>query len=249
MNRTDTRTTIGVCAFLAASVVPALLIHTDADAAPPNCGGKSAAPQPVPYDCVLPFKLIDGTQFAAAVHASGTSVTVVIALKTPRTVPTPARIVHHEGISGAGGTEDSAQGVIPPGALSITLTDSAPCRAGQLDIKAVFIGNGDANGRVSAPYVTTADNCGTTPTTTTTVPGTTVPSTTVPTTSIPDTSSSVPGSTVPGPTTSRPLSSVPGATSSRALPATGRSSTPLVLLAGLFLALGGLVLTVRRRAS
>jgi LPXTG-motif cell wall-anchored protein len=248
MNRQDLRTTAGVCALLTASVIPSLLIHTAAGAGVPNCGGQGAAPQPVPYTCVLPFKTIDGSEFAAGVQANGNTVVVGFQLKAARQVATPIHIVHHDGISGAGGPESEASGIIPAGALTAVLSVTDPCRAGQLDIKAVFVGNGDAIGRIGGPWIQNGVGCATS-TTTTIISGSTVPATTAPATSTPDTSSSVPGSTVPGPTTSRPLSSVPGTTSSRALPATGRSSAPLVLLAGLFLALGGLVLTVRRRAS
>ena len=72
-------------------------------------------------------------------------------------------------------------GTIPAGATSAVLAVQTNC--GQVDVKAVFTGNGDARGRVAGPYITTADDCTSTPTTrATTVPPTTGP-TTGPTTS------------------------------------------------------------------
>ena len=54
-----------------------------------------------------------------------------------------------------------SHGTIPAGATSITLVDSAPCRLGQLDIKAVFTGNGDARGRIGGPWISNGTDCST----------------------------------------------------------------------------------------
>lgn len=82
------------------------------------------------------------------------------------------RIVPHEGLSGdAGPTLPEATGVIPKGTAGpVTLSYRFDC--GQIDIKAVLVGNGDSIGRISGPYL-----CISVPVTTT-VP-TTAPTTTV----------------------------------------------------------------------
>lgn len=196
---------------------------------PHNCGGQHAAVQPVPYTCVN-ARTIDGTLFTAVSHADGTHVTVVITLDAPRAVDTLARIIHHEGKSGMGGVENTSSGTIPAGATSITLVDSAPCRLGQLDIKAVFTGNGDSRGRIGGPWISNGTDCSTTSTTSP-----------PPATSIvqrPPTSTSTPGvGTPPVSSSTVPVSPVPHGLTGSALPATGIELT-LVPLALALVALG-----------
>jgi LPXTG-motif cell wall-anchored protein len=207
----------------------------------PNCGGQSAAEHPVPYDCVSQ-KTIDGTTFTASVHADGSHVTVVITLNAPRADDTSARIIHHEGNSGAGGQENTSSGVIPAGATSITLVDSAPCRVGQLDIKAVFTGNGDERGRVGGPWIRNGTDCMGTTTVVTTP--TTSPVTTSPTSS----PITIPRSGSSSPTTPATVS-VPHGTVAGNLPATGGNLTGFYIGAG-GIALGvGLLVITRRRAT
>jgi hypothetical protein len=229
-----------------------ILGHLAPAGALPACGGNNAAPHAVPYDCIAGPKVIDGTTFSALVHADGTHVTVTIGLLTARTVDTPIRIIHHEGKSGAGGVENGADGVIPAGARTAVLVDSAPCRVGQLDVKAVFIGPGDEAGRIGGPWIDNSPTGGCTTgdtTTTTTVPvsSTTVPPvTTTPTTSRPGSSTSTTKPAPTGPSTTGGTS-VAHAT---ALPATGGAPLPALGLAlGMLAGGAGLVVASRRRAS
>ena len=99
--------------------------------------------------------------------------TVTYTLDAPRSTDTPIRVRAHRGISSNPNTNEVA-GTIPAGATSAVLAVQTNC--GQVDVKAVFTGNGDARGRVAGPYITTADDCTSTPTTgATTVPPTTGP--------------------------------------------------------------------------
>ncbi len=214
--------------------------------ATPNCGGQNAAPQPVPYTCNLPG--IDITaqgatrHFAAQVHADGNAVTITY-LMTGGVLPVdvPIRIVHHEGISGAGGASDEATGVIPAGKTTATLTDSSPCRAGQLDVKAVDISNGSGDRfRVGGPWIQNGTGCNET----TTVPQS---STTVP---VPPSSTAPPPASTPGSTPGSSVeSTAPTSVGGGALPKTGHDNTPLVLLGVLLVGLGAIVLEVRRRSA
>jgi hypothetical protein len=226
---------------------------TNIAGAAPNCGGQSAAPQPVPYDCDLPG--IDITyqgvtrHFSAHVHADGTHVTVTYLMSTPLPVDVPIRIVHHEGVSGAGLASDSSQGVIPAGAVTATLVDSSPCRDGQLDVKAVFIGNGQSQGRVGGPWIRNGTDCTTTTTvpqsSTTSLPTSTSSSAPPPTTTPTSTVPSTVGSTAP---TSPPQSGGGGASSTN-LPATGSDLLPRALIGVVLFGLGAIVLEIKRRAS
>ena len=105
----------------------------------PFCGGQNAPPQPVPYTCRTQTQTIDGSQVSAVLHADGTTVTVTYTLLAPRPTDAPIRITHHIGISGAGGTRSVANGVIPAGQTTATLSVTTPCFAGQVDIKFVFV--------------------------------------------------------------------------------------------------------------
>jgi len=218
----------------------------------PNCGGQNAAPQPAPYDCVLPPKVIDGTTFAGLVHANGTTVTVTIQIGKvvagkfvpgvgTRTVPTPAAIIHHQDISGAGGPSENASGTIPPGGFQIVLTDSSPCRNGQLD---VFVVNTGPNFRLGGPWIQNGTGC-VAPTTVATTPPTTAPGSTTPATSSPG--------TTPAPSTA-PSTGGPGATVHAqvvgALPPTGNGPSLFVRLGVLFLIAGaaGVLIGLSRKA-
>jgi hypothetical protein len=202
----------------------------------PLCGGNQNQ-QTAPVHCTNQ-RTIDGTTFTVelTVDASGLA-TATYTLDAPRPVPTAIRVRAHHEISSSPNVNEAA-GTISAGSTTASLSVQILC--GQIDVKAVFVGNGDARGRVSAPYVKTATDCRSVPTDVTT---------TVPTTSTPATSSSVPGSTVPGPTTSRPLSSVPGAISSRALPATGRDYSFVAVAAGCLLLVGLALRSLTKRGK
>jgi LPXTG-motif cell wall-anchored protein len=218
-----------------------------------NCGGQGAAPRPTPYTCTLPYITIDGTVVGAVVRAngnapvkgvSGTGVEVIISIKdgTPtRTVPTSVRIVHHEGISGAGGAFDEASGVMAPGQRTILLRDSAACRAGQLDIKFVFTGNGEPAGRIGGPWIENGTGCDSPPTT---PPTTAAPPTTPPTT-ITATPPGAPPVTPNTPTT--PPANRPPTPPGDRLPETGRDEGPALVAAVLMLAAGVALLILRGR--
>ena len=176
----------------------------------PFCGGQNAAPQPVPYTCTTQTQTIDGSQVFAVLHADGQTVTVTYTLLAPRTTDAPIRITHHIGVSGAGGTASIANGVIPAGQTTATLSVTTPCFAGQVDIKFVFILGSQPQGRVGGPWIENGTGCTAPTTTTTTTTVTTVPTST--------TGSSV-ATTVPG---SVSPSSV---AASSVLPSTGGRST------------------------
>lgn len=125
----------------------------------PFCGGQNATPQPVPYRCATKLKLIATRQVWADVFADGVKVEVTFHVLNPAPVAVPVVIIHHEGTSGAGLALDSAKGVMAPGQATITLTDSSPCREGQLDIKYAFTENGQDQGRVGGPWIRNGENC------------------------------------------------------------------------------------------
>jgi len=161
----------------------------------PFCGGQNAPPQPVPYTCTTQTQSIDGSQVFAVLHADGQTVTVTYTLLAPRTTDAPVRISHHIGISGAGGPRSTANGVIPAGQTTTTLSVTTPCVAGQVDIKFVFVLDTQPQGRVGGPWIENGTGC-TTPTTTTTsttTATTVVTSTTVP----PSVSQELVGTTLP----------------------------------------------------
>jgi LPXTG-motif cell wall-anchored protein len=163
----------------------------------------------------------------------------------PRTVDTPIRFRSHRGIS-SGPTTVDRDGVIPAGQTTAVL--SAPMiGCGQIDTKAVFTGNGDATGRITAPYITKEDNCeeqATTTTVATTTPTTQPVETTAGTTVITSASSPAPPSSVSQNTVAPPTTA---ASSTGQLPSTGSGSTWPVAVAGGLLALGLLLLGVGRR--
>lgn len=205
----------------------------------PNCGGQNAPPKPTPYSCVLPPKVIDGTTFAGAVRANGndpvvgqagTGVEVVITIQGPtRNVPTLVRIVHHQGISGAGGAFSEASGTMAPGQRTIVLRDSAACRDGQLDVKVVFVANNQSQGRLGGPWIQNGIGCTAATTVPTSAPTTTgTPPSTVAT--------SVPATTVAGSPPS------PAAVARLTLPATGKSEP--VAIAFVLIATGAFLVTV-----
>jgi hypothetical protein len=199
----------------------------------PNCGGNQDV-KVAPVNCQNQ-RTIDGTTFSVvlSVSASG-AITATYSLDAARAVDTPIRMRAHRGIS-SNPDVNEASGTIPAGATSAVLSSQTLC--GQIDVKAVFTGNGDARGRVAAPYVTTQDDCGQTPPTTTppTSADTTTPTT--PTTPGSTTPSTVSQNTLPaGPTTTS------GASSTQVLPVTG-SGGALMLVSALALAIGVVLVT------
>jgi hypothetical protein len=159
----------------------------------PFCGGQNAPPQPVPYTCRSQLQTIDGSQVSAVLHADGQNVTVTYTLVAPRTADAPIRVTHHIGISGAGGQRSVAEGVIPAGQTTATLSVTTPCFAGQVDIKFVFVLDTQPQGRVGGPWIQN----GTPPCTPPTTPPPTSPPTTPPPTSPPP--STPPSTTAAGP--------------------------------------------------
>ena len=121
----------------------------------PNCGGNNDV-KVAPLSCTN-TRTIDGTTFTVVldVNAAG-AMTVTYTLDAPRSTDTPIRVRAHRGISSNPNTNEVA-GTIPAGATSAVLAVQTNC--GQIDVKAVFTGNGDARGRVAGPYITTADDC------------------------------------------------------------------------------------------
>jgi LPXTG-motif cell wall-anchored protein len=208
-----------------------------------NCGGNKALPQPTPYTCTIPWRTIDGTRFKVLLVATGAVVTATITLDAPRPIPTPTVIRHHEGKSGDGGAQDSASGIIPPGGLSIRLQDSAPCRDGQADVKAVYIAPGDARGLIGGPWIENGTGCDT-PVTPPTTPTPAAPPAVPPT--IPAAPPGAPPGTPKRPTpppANRPPPVPPG----DRLPETGRDEGPALGAAVLMLAAGVALLILRGR--
>jgi hypothetical protein len=207
----------------------ALVVLAPSAHALPACGGQNAAPQPVPYTCVS-AKTIDGTVVTATVTADGHKVTVSYQLATGRATDTPIRIIHHPLVSGSAGVQSEADGVIPAGMQTATLSVATSCRAGQLDIKFLFVLGSQSQGRVGGPWIQNGTNC--------------APATTVVPTSI-----SVPGSSVASSasTTTTPARVLPATItrprSAGQLPATGGGS-PTAALAALFALAGGVTLIV-----
>ena len=154
-----------VVAFAVAAVL-AMAGHSGAQPLP-FCGGQNAPPQPVPYTCTTQTQTIDGSQVFAVLHADGQTVTVTYTLLAPRATDAPIRITHHIGISGAGGPRSVAEGVIPAGQTTATLSVTTPCFAGQVDIKFVFVFDSQPQGRVGGPWIDERHRLHGTPTTTT----------------------------------------------------------------------------------
>jgi hypothetical protein len=216
------RIAVGVLAVAAASVTAPMVGRAEAL---PSCGGNQKI-ETAPFTCEK-SRTIDGTTFSVVLDVRNNVVTVTYTLDAPRAVDTPIRIRSHEGISSQPNVSDS-ESVIPAGGTTATLSTTLMC--GQIDIKAVFTGNGDARGRVVAPYVTETNNCVASVTTTTTA--TTTTPTTSPTTGPAVTTTSIAGTVV---TTTPDRGPLPVTGSGAALAAVGGG----LLLAGLVLATAG----------
>jgi len=214
---------LGLAALVLAALTAGLAFATGSPAsALPLCGGNQNV-QTAPISCTN-SRTIDGTTFTVVLDVTaGGVVTATYTLDAPRSVDTAIRIRSHQGISSSPMVHETA-GVIPAGATSASLTTTLNC--GQIDVKAVFTGNGDSRGRIAAPYVTNVDNCqAVTTTAATTIPSTTTAATTPPT----------------GPT------STPSSVSSGALPVTGTG--PGLLVASAALVLVGIVLVAKSRGG
>jgi hypothetical protein len=233
--------TLGLAALALAGLTAGLALAAGGVAsALPLCGGNQNI-QTAPITCTN-SRTIDGTTFTVVLDVTaGGAVTASYTLDAPRSVDTPIRVRSHRGISSDPRTLESS-GVIPAGATSASLTTTLNC--GQIDVKAVFTGNGDARGRIAAPFVTMANNCQSAPTTTTTTTTspTTVP-TTAPTTPPPTGATSTPSSVSP----TSAAASTTAASSSGALPTTGTGTGLLVVSA--LLVLVGIVLVTKSRGS
>ena len=156
---------LGLAALAPAGVTAGLALATSGTAsALPLCGGNQNI-QTAPVTCTN-SRTIDGTTFTVVLDVTaGGSITASYTLDAPRSVDTPIRVRSHRGISSTPQVHESS-GVIPAGATSASLSTTLNC--GQIDTKAVFTGNGDARGRIAAPFVTMANDCQSAPTTTTT---------------------------------------------------------------------------------
>ena len=151
---------LGAAALALAAASAGMAVATSGTAsALPNCGGNQNI-QVAPVTCQNQ-RTIDGTTFTVvlSVSASG-AITATYSLDAPRAADTPIRLRAHHGISSNPNVNETS-GTIPAGATSAVLSSQTLC--GQIDVKAVYTGNGDARGRVTAPYVTTQDDCGSTP--------------------------------------------------------------------------------------
>ena len=155
---------LGLAALALAGATAGLALATSGTAsALPLCGGNQNI-QTAPVTCTN-SRTIDGTTFTVVLDVTaGGSITASYTLDAPRSVDTPIRVRSHRGISSSPDVHE-ASGVIPAGATSGSLSTTLSC--GQIDTKAVFTGNGDARGRIAAPFVTTANDCQSAPTTTT----------------------------------------------------------------------------------
>ena len=153
---------LGLAALALAGVTAGLAVATSGTAsALPLCGGNQNI-QMAPVTCTN-SRTIDGTTFTVVLDVTaGGSITASYTLDAPRSVDTPIRVRSHRGISSSPNVHE-ASGVIPAGATSGSLSTTLSC--GQIDTKAVFTGNGDARGRIAAPFVTTANDCQSAPTT------------------------------------------------------------------------------------
>jgi hypothetical protein len=212
-------------AILGASLTVASQVH---GATVPDCGGnQKQITVPPDYACQQ-VRTISGFTLTATVEVTAQGhVTVTYTLDKPAPVAFPIRVRWHDGIS-SGPLATEVSGTFQKGATSAVLTlDKLGC--GQLDVKAVFVGNGDERGRVVAPYICVTQ---TAPATTTIAPTTT-------------SATSVPASTVvPSPTVPGAPSPTPAASSRAALPATGGPYGLLAFIALMVIAFG--VLLCRR---
>jgi hypothetical protein len=200
----------------------------------PNCGGNNDV-KVAPLTCTN-TRTIDGTTVTVVLDVTAAGVmTIEYTLDPAPAVDIPIRVRAHRGISSNPGTHE-VEGVIRAGTTSGVLVVQNNC--GQVDVKAVFTGNGDARGRVAGPFITTADNCSSTPATTA---PTTAPPTSAGGGSTTPTSES--GTTCPVCTTT----SGGSALSNRTLPETG-SNGRLLLVLSAGLVVGGVVLITTGRA-
>jgi hypothetical protein len=138
----------------------------------------------------------------------------------------------HKGISSNPDVVE-VSATIPAGGTSAVLSLQSMC--GQIDVKAVFTGNGDARGRVGAPYVTTVNDCAATPPTT--APPTTGDTTPTTAGTTPSTGGQGAGAGGQGTT--------PAATGNGALPVTGSGLT-LLVISLLLVSLGIVLVTTGR---
>jgi LPXTG-motif cell wall-anchored protein len=229
--RARVRTWAGLILATGAATAGLAVATSGTAAALPNCGGNNDV-KVAPLTCTN-TRTIDGTTFTVVLDVDAAGVmTVTYTLDTPRSVDTAIRIRAHRGISSNPDTNEVA-GVIPAGATSAVLV--VPSNCGQVDVKAVFTGNGDARGRVSGPFVTTADNCSSSTATTATPISSGVGSTT-------PTSAGVTTCPICTDTTSGSGSAL----SNQTLPETGSSSTLLLILSTALVVVGVVLVTKGR---
>jgi hypothetical protein len=216
-----------------------------------RCTGNQI-PHVAPYECDM-TRTVDGSEFHAhiAVSGNGTAVTT-ISLAAPRSADTPVRVVWHQGIAGPASGEAFAviaAGEVGPATLTVDRGDGC---GGQLDVKAVFVGSGQASGRLAGPLVTISSESCTAPSSSVT-PSSTAPATTAPTTATTPTTPATAPSTAITPTSaaSTPRATVLAeqvrpAAAGTALPVTGRDTTFAMVAGGLALVLGSLLIGAER---
>jgi hypothetical protein len=212
-----------------------------------RCTGNQMT-QMAPYECDM-TRTVDGSDFHAhiSVSASGTAVTTISAA-APRSTDTPVRVVWHQDVSGPASGE--ASGVIAAGDVGpVTLTvDHGNGCGGQLDVKAVFVASGQAQGRLAGPFVTipsaecTAPSSSVAPTSSA---APSVPTTAAPTVTAPGTAPTTSAASAPSPSVLAEQVR-PAAAATAALPVTGRDTTLAIVAGAVALVVGSLLIGAER---
>lgn len=200
----------------------------------PLCGGNKHQWQ-APVTCTN-TRTIDGTTFTVVIDEKASGfLTVDFTLDAPRAVDTPISARSSTGKSSSPISTDPTA-VIPAGATSGHL-ELARALCGQLDVKAVFTGGGQPQGRIAGPWI----NNSTCLDIAVVTPPTSSPSLAPP--------ASPPVTVSGGPSTPAPpsVSGPPTSTKVSELPATGGDETPLLMIGVLLILLGFAVMLVRRR--
>jgi hypothetical protein len=144
----------------------------------PLCGGNNDI-KSAPVDCTnsKTFTFGNAQRTVTVVLHVGTDGAATATFTLDKTVPVEfkLRVRSHAGVSSnPGPLVDDVSGTFPANSLGpVVLPFRVEC--GQIDMKAVFVGEGDARGRVGGPYVCVAPVVSPTTVAATTIPGTTVP--------------------------------------------------------------------------
>jgi hypothetical protein len=234
------------CAVIVGAIFGALALPWfigGANAAPivGNCGGNQTVHY-TPFDCTSSRQFTFGPltrTVTAVMHFTGGFEASSASFTVDKSVPQDfqVRVVAHVGLSGDGLPVPPDRDVtvtFPAGSVGpIVVRFTTAC--GQVDVKAVFIANGDERGRVAGPYI-----CVAVPqdTTTTTTPGT------VPTT--PATSTPVPA---PGVSVTSGSTLAPKTGPSATLPPTGNGGPEAWQWSLVAVAVGVLLVLATRKTA